>query len=55
MERIENFTDVREIQDVLVGAGVGLASEVEPGNDSGAASITLEDPDGNEILIDQFF
>lgn len=53
MERIESFADVREIQDVLDAAGIALEGRVEAGQ--GAGSITLVDPDGNAILIDQFF
>jgi catechol 2,3-dioxygenase-like lactoylglutathione lyase family enzyme len=54
MERLETFNDVRNIQDSLTEAGIALSTEVEP-NTEGAASITLTDPDGNVILIDQFF
>lgn len=54
MERLEAYRDVREIQAALEGAGIELQTRVEPGDDQGAASITLVDPDGNAILIDQF-
>ncbi|MGI8575386.1 MAG: hypothetical protein ACR2MA_08600 [Egibacteraceae bacterium] len=54
MEQLEEFTDVREIQQRLKGAGLELPSEADP-DSSGAASITLVDPDGNPVLIDQFF
>lgn len=47
-----DFTDVREIARRLEDAGIELASRHLPG-DSGPAHITLEDPDGNPILIDQ--
>lgn len=53
MERIGSFTDVRDIQAALDDAGIELQTRVEPG--TGAGSITLVDPDGNAILIDQFF
>lgn len=53
-ERLEEFTDVREIQRRLKEQGVDLTSEVDEST-SGAGSITLVDPDGNPILIDQFF
>jgi len=55
MERIEAFTDVREIQRTLDASNTELASRVDPESTEGAASITLVDPDGNAILIDQFF
>ena len=49
---VEPFTDVRDIQRYLVERGVhpeGPAIEAE----SGPGSITVTDPDGNVILIDQ--
>ena len=55
MERIEAFTDVREIQEQVRAAGINLESAVDTESTEGAASITLIDPDGNPILIDQFF
>lgn len=56
MERVEEFLDVREIQSRLEGADVELETPVDPeAGDEGPASITLTDPDGNAILIDQFF
>lgn len=55
MERLEEFTDVREIQEVLEGRGLELTQTVEEGNDEGPAHVTLIDPDGNPVLIDQFF
>lgn len=48
----EQFLDVREIQAKLEGAGATLATRAEPGG-AGPASITLVDPDGNVVLIDQ--
>lgn len=54
MERLESFTDVREIERRLRDAGLELETAPEPGTE-GAASITLVDPDGNPVLIDQFF
>ena len=54
MERRDGFTDVREIQERLEAAGLELTTRVEEGT-TGAASITLVDPDGNPVLIDQFF
>ncbi|MEM7273299.1 MAG: VOC family protein [Actinomycetota bacterium] len=49
----ETFTDVREIQDQLEAAGLELGERVDPDNGEGPAHITLIDPDGNPILIDQ--
>lgn len=46
------FTDVRVIQELLRSAGVTLPREVDSG-DSGPGHIVVEDPDGNQILIDQ--
>lgn len=48
---IDDFDDIREIQRVLSSAGVELQSQAT--GDDGPASITLIDPDGNPILIDQ--
>lgn len=56
MERVRQHTDVREIQRTLRNAGIELGESVAPdAGDSGPAHITLTDPDGNAILIDQFF
>lgn len=56
MERVREFTDVREIERRLLDAGIELGDAVAAdAGDSGAAHITLTDPDGNAILIDQFF
>lgn len=49
---VDSFTDVREIQRELKNRGVSLYSEVDEST-AGPASITLSDPDGNQILIDQ--
>ena len=51
---LDEFTDVREIQAVLEKRGLELAGTADPGS-SGPAHISLVDPDGNAILIDQFF
>lgn len=50
-QNLNDFDDVRDIQKSLLAAGVKLDSQTE-GNE-GPASITLIDPDGNPILIDQ--
>ena len=51
-EELEEFTDVRELQKALKASGVELTSEADE-DSSGPASITMVDPDGNPILIDQ--
>ncbi len=53
-ERLEEFTDVREIQRTLKELEVEVMTEVDEST-SGAGSIVLVDPDGNQVLIDQFF
>lgn len=55
MERIETYTDVRDIQARLAAANLAIEDGVDPDSEAGPASITLVDPDGNAILIDQFF
>lgn len=54
MERVEQFTDIRDLQRSLEGAGLTVDVAIEP-DSSGPGSLTLVDPDGNPILIDQFF
>lgn len=49
---LASFTDVREIQRELKRQGIQLTSEADEST-TGPASITLSDPDGNQILIDQ--
>ncbi len=46
------FTDVRQIQQKLKADGLTLTMEADE-TTTGPASIVLEDPDGNPILIDQ--
>ena len=53
-ERLDEFTDVREIQRSLQELGIVLTEEADEGT-TGAAHIAFLDPDGNPILIDQFF
>lgn len=50
--KLESFTDVRELQQALKASGVPIAQEADESG-SGPASIMLIDPDGNPILIDQ--
>ena len=53
-ERLERFTDVRDIDRALRDAGLEPERHIEP-DSTGAGHLTLTDPDGNAILIDQFF
>ena len=48
-----NPTDVRAIQKSLKAQGISLIEEADDST-TGPAHITLVDPDGNPILIDQF-
>ena len=54
MEQLSEFTDVREIQRSLKSDGIELTEEADEST-SGPAHIAFLDPDGNPILIDQFF
>ncbi len=49
----EDFTDVREIEAKLIEAGLELGDRTSDDTPEGPAHITLIDPDGNPILIDQ--
>jgi len=51
-EPLDEFEDVREIQKQLKADGVPLVTEAD-GSTTGPASLTLIDPDGNPVLIDQ--
>lgn len=51
-QNLEDFDDVREIQKHLQKCGVQLTSEADT-TTTGPAHISLTDPDGNNILIDQ--
>lgn len=50
--KLESYDDVRAIQKHLIEKAVKLDSQVEEGT-TGPASLTITDPDGNIILIDQ--
>ncbi|WP_341240998.1 VOC family protein [uncultured Nocardioides sp.] len=54
MERLESFTDVRRIQQHADEAGLAVSDRADPST-TGPASIMLTDPDGNPVLVDQFF
>ena len=49
---LENYNDVRQIQEILKSKGISMDREIEQGG-SGPGSIAFRDPDGNMILIDQ--
>jgi lactoylglutathione lyase len=49
---LDSFTDVREIQRHLKERGIPLQSEADESS-KGPAHITFEDPDGNQLLVDQ--
>lgn len=51
-QNLDTFDDVRDIQARLKDAGIALMTQCDP-DTQGPASIILEDPDGNTILIDQ--
>lgn len=53
-EQLSDFTDIRELRQRLLDAGIELTTDLDP-DESGPASIAFLDPDGNPILIDQFF
>lgn len=50
--KLDTFTDVRELQRSLRAAGVELTTEADE-NTTGPASFALLDPDGNPVLVDQ--
>ena len=51
-QKLDQFTDIREVQSRLQEAGVELLSQVED-NTTGPGSFFVLDPDGNPILFDQ--
>ncbi|WP_101841986.1 VOC family protein [Halobacillus sp. Marseille-P3879] len=51
-ENIDSFTDVRELQKQLKENGINILAEADETSE-GPESLTIEDPDGNPILIDQ--
>jgi len=50
--RLETFTDVRDLQRELKAQGIKTESEIDEST-TGPASFIVIDPDGNPILIDQ--
>lgn len=51
-QKVEDFSDVRELQRRLKAQGVAFMSEADE-TTSGPASFVVVDPDGNPILVDQ--
>lgn len=51
-EKLEEFEDIRQIQRELKEKGIELEREADE-KSVGPESITMYDPDGNAILIDQ--
>ena len=51
-QNLDTFDDVRDIQEQLQKAGIALTEQAD-NQTTGPAYITLTDPDGNNILIDQ--
>lgn len=51
-ENLDSFIDIRDIQKQLKAQGIEFLTEAD-GNSEGPASFTIEDPDGNPILVDQ--
>ncbi|WP_144555942.1 VOC family protein [Bacillus sp. X1(2014)] len=51
-ENLETFTDVRDIQKQLKAEGIKMLTEADETTD-GPAHLVIEDPDGNQILLDQ--
>ena len=49
---LENFEDIRKIQQHLKNSDLTLNSEADE-NTEGPASLMLTDPDGNMIILDQ--
>ncbi|MGB6037598.1 MAG: VOC family protein [Cryomorphaceae bacterium] len=52
VQNTEHFDDIREIQKQLKAAGIEIPTPVKDSTE-GPANITVTDPDGNLILIDQ--
>jgi catechol 2,3-dioxygenase-like lactoylglutathione lyase family enzyme len=52
-EAADEFTDIRILSEQLRASGIELDSDTTGDKESGPASITITDPDGNAILLDQ--
>ncbi|MCE4050811.1 MULTISPECIES: VOC family protein [Bacillaceae] len=51
-ENLEAFTDIRDIQKQLKAEGINFQNEADEAT-NGPAHFFIEDPDGNQILVDQ--
>jgi lactoylglutathione lyase len=51
-QKLDSFTDIRDLQRQLKAQGVQLAQEADEST-TGPASFVAVDPDGNTILVDQ--
>jgi hypothetical protein len=51
-QKLNQFTDVRELQQQLKAQGVAMLTEADE-KTTGPASFMIADPDGNPILVDQ--
>ena len=51
-QKLDSFTDVRELQRQIKASGINLISEADEST-TGPASFMIADPDGNTILVDQ--
>ena len=51
-QKLDAFTDVRDLQRQLKAQGIALQTEADE-TSSGPASFVVVDPDGNPILVDQ--
>lgn len=51
-DNLDSFTDIRDLQKQLKAKGINMLTEADESSE-GPASFTIEDPDGNAILVDQ--
>ena len=51
-ENLDSFTDIRDLQKQFKANGIKILTEADETSE-GPASFTIEDPDGNSILVDQ--
>lgn len=52
VENLDSFSDIRNLQKQLKEKGIKMLTEADESS-NGPASLTIEDPDGNPILVDQ--
>lgn len=53
IENLDSFTDIQNLQKQLKSSDIKILTE-EDETSEGPASFTIEDPDGNSILVDQY-